>query len=115
VLESRGRVTLVEWRQLPGGGFSDDDRADKQGTVYFVGEGNPAAEALIRLSARTVKEAEHFANEICREATAAALEARGLAPDADPMPWSSEAEAYPTGSRAAAMNARLCDASGRLI
>jgi hypothetical protein len=114
-LESDGRVALVDWRELPGGGFSEDERAGQQGIVGFVGEGNSAVEGLIRLSAWTLQEAERVANGVCREATAAVLEARGQTPDADPMPWSSEAHAYPTGSRAAAMNARLGGASGELL
>jgi hypothetical protein len=114
-LQRQGRARLVDWRELPGGGFSKGAGVGEDVVVGFVGRGNPAAEAIIRLAARTVDEAERLAKVACEEATAAVLEERGIEPHTDPMPWSSEADAYPTASRAAALNARLSDASGRLL
>lgn len=105
-------ITVLEWASLPGGGFTFDEEA---GFTVFYGEGNPAAALLLRLRARTVSGAERLANRACLSATRRVLAERSLPFETKPLPWSSEAHAYPTGSRVAEWNAKLDGGDGVLL
>lgn len=105
-------ITVLEWASRPGGGFAFDEKA---GFTVFYGEGKPAADVLLRLRARTVGEAEQLANRACLAATRRVLDERSLPFDTEPLPWSSEAHAYPTGSRAAEWNARVGGGDGEFL
>ena len=112
-LESDPAVAEVVWGARAGGGVLRDADLPDAGSskqVGWAGSGNPAAEARIRLSARTVAEAEALGTEICERAARAALRRCGASRgEDDPLSWSTEADAYPTGSWASAANARLSD------
>jgi hypothetical protein len=105
-------IRVLEWASRPGGGFAVDE---KSGFTVFYGEGKPAADVLLRLRARTVGEAEQLANQACLSATRRVLAERSLPFDTEPLPWSSEAHAYPTGSRAAEWNAKLDGRDGEFL
>lgn len=105
-------ITVLEWAPLPGGGFTFEEEA---GFTVFYGEGNLAAAVLLRLWARTVSGAERLANRACLSATRRVLAERSLPFETKPLPWSSEAHAYPTGSRVAEWNARLDGGDGVLL
>lgn len=105
-------ITVLEWTARPGGGLAFDEKA---GITVLYGEGNPAAEVLLRLRARTRGDAEQLANRACVSATRRVLAERSLPVETEPLPWSSEAHAYPTGSRAAEWNAKLDGGDGEFL
>jgi len=112
-LERDSVVSDAIWQAREGGGVLGDADLPEAGSSKqggWAGSGHPAAEARIRLSARTVREAEALGIEVCIRARRSALSSlHKRSSDDDPLAWSEESDAYPTGSWASAANARLTD------
>jgi hypothetical protein len=104
-LDNRAGVEVVDWVAGPGGGLRPEDL---QGVVaYYEPPGNVAANALVRVEASTVAQAEEAACRAARACADAALEAAGGVERHDVFRWAVDAAAYPTGSEAAEMNAGI--------
>jgi hypothetical protein len=109
-LQGGDGIELVDWIAGPGGGYTDADFPESGGPDIFSfvdGPGNVAVYLLLRASARTEHHAIDDVIATCEACVTQTLSDLNIAQREDMFGWTVNADAFPTGSAAAASNARI--------